>query len=65
MIVLPVTYLLTKPTQNINWVLGWAGPQKVMPPMVYLALLMVAFPLVIYLPTHFMLLKLFRAARPL
>jgi len=60
LVVLPVTYLLTKPSQNINWVWGPRSPQTVMPPLVYLVLLMIFFPLGIYLPTHFVLLKLFR-----
>jgi hypothetical protein len=62
LIVLPLTYLLTKPSQNINWVWGLAGPQKVMPPLVFLVLLTILFPVVIYLPTHLVLLRLFRRA---
>lgn len=61
-IVLPVTYLVTKPSLNINWVWGLGRPQTSMPPLVYLALLMIIFPLVIYLPTHLLLIKLFRRA---
>jgi len=59
-IVLPVSYFLTKPSENINWVYGpGGGPQKWMPAALYLVLLMLAFPLVLYLPTHFLLKKLF------
>ncbi len=59
-IVLPVSYFLTKPSENINWVYGpGGGPQKWMPAPLYLVLLMLAFPLVLYLPTHFVLKKLF------
>ncbi|HET7288025.1 MAG TPA: hypothetical protein VFI71_11160 [Pyrinomonadaceae bacterium] len=59
-IVLPASYFLTKPSQNVNWVYGPGGdPQKWMPAPLYLVLLMLAFPLVLYLPTHFLLKKLF------
>lgn len=59
-IVLPVSYFLTRPSENINWVYGpGGGPQKWMPAPLYLVLLMLAFPLVLYLPTHFVLKKLF------
>ena len=59
-IVLPVSYFLTKPSQNVNWVYGpGGGPQKWMPAPLYLVLLMLAFPLVLYLPTHLVLKKLF------
>jgi hypothetical protein len=58
-LVLPVTYLVTNPRENINWVHGPLGePQKWMPPRIYLALLMVLLPLFIYLPTHLVLEKL-------
>lgn len=60
-IVLPVSYFLTKPSENINWVYGpGSQPQKWMPAPLYLVLLMLAFPLVLYLPTHFLLKKLFK-----
>jgi len=59
-IVLPVSYFLTTPSDNVNWVYGpGGGPQKWMPAPLYLVLLMLAFPLVLYLPTHFVLKKLF------
>lgn len=60
-IVLPVCYLLTRPSENVNWVHGFGNhvPQKWLPPNLYLVLLMLAFPLVLYLPTHFLFKKLF------
>ncbi len=59
-VVLPVTYLLTDPAQNINWVFGLGGqPQTWLPPQLYLAGLMLLFPLFIYLPTHLVLKKVF------
>jgi hypothetical protein len=60
LIVLPVTYSITDPRDNINWVYGpGSAPQHRVPPLVYLAAVMVFFPLAVYLPTHFVLLKLF------
>jgi hypothetical protein len=59
-IVLPLTYLLTKRSENINWVHGLGDkPQTRMPPLLYLALLMILFPVLIYLPTHLFLKKIF------
>ena len=59
-IVLPASFFLTKPSANVNWVYGPGGePQKWMAASLYLVLLMLAFPLVLYLPTHFLLKKLF------
>ena len=59
-IVLPASYFLTRPTDNINWVYGLrGGVQKWMPAQLYLGLVMIAFPLVLYLPTHFLLKRIF------
>lgn len=60
MLVLPATYWLTSPEHNINWVFGpGSRPQTRMPPLLYLGLMMVLFPLAIYLPTHWVLDRLF------
>ena len=59
LIVLPVTYWLTEPAENINWVYGpGSKPQTWMRPLAYLVLLMIFFPLVVYLPTHLLLRRL-------
>ena len=59
-IVLPVTYAVVRPAdENINWVYGFGERQKRLPPLVYLALLMIGFPLAVFLPTHFALKALF------
>lgn len=56
-VVLPVCYRFTDPKENVNWVFGPGGaPQQRLHPLVYLALLMLGFPLLIYLPTHVLLL---------
>ncbi|OIO70441.1 MAG: membrane-associated protein [Zetaproteobacteria bacterium CG12_big_fil_rev_8_21_14_0_65_55_1124] len=55
-IVLPLSYLLTDPAENINWVHGPGDkPQHLIPALVYLGLLMLIFPMLIYLPTHLLL----------
>ncbi len=60
LIVLPVTYWLTDPAENINWVYGPGSKRQArMPPLAYLALVMIFFPLVVYLPTHLLLRGLF------
>ena len=52
-IVLPLSYLVTKRSENVNWVYGFGNrPQAWMDSRLYLALVMLLFPLVIYLPTH-------------
>lgn len=52
-VVLPVTYWLTEPAENVNWVHGLGSqPQRWLPARLYLALLIVAFSLVLYLPPH-------------
>jgi hypothetical protein len=56
LVVLPVTYCVSDPRDNINWVYGpGTRPQTWMEPRLYLALLMLAFPLVVYLPVHLLL----------
>jgi hypothetical protein len=59
-IALPLSFWLTAPQENVNWVYGFGvRPQKRMPPLVYLLLLMIGFPALIYLPTHLLLQTLF------
>ena len=59
-IVLPTSYLLTKRSENVNWVYGFGKrPQRWIGSGLYLALLMLAFPVVIYLPTHLILRAVF------
>lgn len=58
-IVLPLCYWLTDPKENVNWVFGFGGERQTrMPPLVYLGLLMIGFPALIYLPAHLLLLAL-------
>jgi hypothetical protein len=56
LVILPVTYALTDPADNINWVYGpGSKAQTWTSPRAYLALVMLFFPVVIYLPTHLLL----------
>jgi hypothetical protein len=62
-IVLPLSWWLTDPEENINWVHGLGpGVHEILSPPLYLALFMVALPLLVYLPTHLALHRL--AGRP-
>jgi len=60
-IVLPLSYWLTDPQQNVNRVYGLTSePQQAIPPIVYLAALMAVFPVLVYFPTRLVLRALFR-----
>ncbi|HEV8375869.1 MAG TPA: membrane-associated protein [Candidatus Polarisedimenticolia bacterium] len=54
-IVLPVSYLLTDPVRNLNWILGPGRPQSYIPGWLYLAVMMAFVPLGFYLPVHLIL----------
>jgi hypothetical protein len=61
-LVLPISYLFTDPARNINWVFGLgSAPQTWLPGPVYVAVLMLALPLCVYLPTHLVLKSCLRA----
>jgi hypothetical protein len=59
LIVLPVTYLITDPEDNINWVFGPIEPQDFLPPLLYLTLLMLTLTALIYYPSHLVLKRYF------
>lgn len=55
-VLFPLSYLLSNPERNVNWAFGLGeAPQEMMHPLLYLALLMLAAPLLVYLPTHLLL----------
>jgi hypothetical protein len=59
-IVLPASYFLTSPGENVNWVFGpRTKPQRRLHPLAYLAALMAFFPLAVYWPSHLVLAALF------
>jgi hypothetical protein len=58
--VFAVTYIVTEPRYNINRVFGPGSlPQRRLPPSRYLMLLILLWPLLVYVPTHFLLKALF------
>jgi hypothetical protein len=60
-VVLPLSYWLTKPEENVNWVRGFNNQlQRRVPQIAYLGLLMIGFPVLLYLPTHFLLMTMFK-----
>jgi hypothetical protein len=61
--VLPLTYAVTTPEdENLNWVRGPDKLARRVHPLVWLVFLMLAFPMVVYLRTHFALRALFPPA---
>ena len=59
-----LSYTLTNPSENINWVFGpGSTPQRRFSPLVYVTLVIVSFPLLVYVPTHLALVRLFPNAR--
>jgi hypothetical protein len=52
---------------NINYVYNWNdnGPQEVMHPLLYLTILFVGWPVLVYFPTHLFLRRFFPQAPPL
>jgi hypothetical protein len=56
LVVLAVSYALTDPADNVNWVYGSGStPQTHIGSRAYLVPVMLFFPLVVYLPTHLLL----------
>jgi len=54
---------LTNAQENVNWVYGLGeNPQRILPPPLFVFLLMLLFPLAVYLPTHLLFARMFRAA---
>src|SRR5438477_9671697 len=49
--------------ENVNWVYGLGeNPQRILPAPLFVILLMLLFPLAVYLPTHLLFARIFRAA---
>lgn len=58
-IVLPASRVFGSPESNINWSYGPARVQKRLAPVAYVALLFAGFVLVVFTPTHLLLLRWF------
>ena len=60
-VVLALSWLLSSPEKNINWVFGLGGVQRLLPPTVYVGLLYLGFVGAVFLPSHWLLMRLFGA----
>jgi hypothetical protein len=59
-LVLPATLWLAPPAKNINWVRGFGHPpRRAIPLALHFGLVMLAYPLLVYLPTHWLLARYF------
>jgi hypothetical protein len=59
-LVLPATLWLAPPEKNVNWVRGVGHPPRLrMPLPLHFAIVMLIYPLLVYLPTHFLLTRYF------
>lgn len=64
-IVLPLSYWVSTPEQNLNWTHGLGRTvQDLLPAWAYVLALMTAIPLLVYLPTHWLFTRFFPAAPP-
>jgi hypothetical protein len=58
--VLPLSYFLSTPRENVNWVYGLGEkPQTKVPAPLFVLFLMLLFPVGVYLPTHLLLDRIF------
>jgi hypothetical protein len=58
--VLPLSYFLSNPRENVNWVYGLGEkPQTKVPAPLFVLLLILLFPVGVYLPTHLLLDRIF------
>jgi hypothetical protein len=63
LVVLPLSYLVSNAKENVNWVYGLGeNPQRILPAPLFVILLMLLFPFAVYLPTHLLFARIFRAA---
>lgn len=59
LVVIPLSYWLGDPSSNINWSYGPGRPQELVHPLVYLAALVAVMITLVYLPSHWLLKRLF------
>jgi hypothetical protein len=58
--VLPLSYFLSNPRENVNWVYGFGEkPQTRVPAPLFVLFLMLLFPVGVYLPTHLLFDRIF------
>lgn len=62
-VVFPLSYLFSNPRDNVNWVYGFGDrPQAIISAPLFVLFLMLTFPLVLYLPMHLLLSRIFGPA---
>ena len=60
-VLFPLSYLLAKPEENINWVYGpFEKQQQLVSPIAFLFISMVLYPMVVYVPSHLVMMLLVR-----
>ncbi len=65
-VVLPISFFFTDPERNLNWLWKpFEHPQTWLAPLAFLCVMMLIYPLLIYLPTHLVLRTWARGARRL
>jgi hypothetical protein len=64
-VILPLSYLVSDPEGNENWVYGPGedGEQDIMPGPLWVGMLMAGFPLLVYTPCHLLFRRVFAAPR--
>jgi hypothetical protein len=63
LVVLPLSYRVSNAQENVNWVYGLGeNRQRILPAPLFVILLMLLFPLAVYLPTHLLFARIFRVA---
>ena len=63
LVVLPLSYLFSNPRENVNWVYDFGETaQGTLPAPIFLALVMLIYPIAIYLPAHLLFGKIFHPA---
>jgi hypothetical protein len=63
-VLLPISYLVGNPESNLNWLWAPFGiPQTLMPPTLFLCLVMLLLPAVLFWPTHLLLKAIFKKSR--
>jgi hypothetical protein len=63
LVVLPLSYRVSNAQENVNWVYGLGeNPRRILPAPLFVILLMLLFPLAVYLPAHLLFARMFRAA---
>jgi hypothetical protein len=60
LVVVPLSYVFSDAAMNVNWVYGLGEkPQSAISPRIFVLLMMLAFPAIVYLPTHLLLRRFF------